>query len=236
MTEEYRPPPQPHAAPYWIPAAPASRDTDGFCVAALVLGIVPVMAGLLAIVFGAIGLHNTAGGQRRGRGMAIAGLVLGIVWLVLAALLFLWIPIFWTVGASESHAFVSALPSNNVAIDDLQVGNCVIDPSDDFDEDTLPVVPCEQPHEGEVYAVFSLTGTRYPGDAAVDRRANGVCDGRLDDYVGRSAATSVQWDYDDYTPSADTWRDGDRVVVCVLSRADADPLIGSVRGGASVQD
>ncbi|SNY44269.1 protein of unknown function [Paractinoplanes atraurantiacus] len=56
-------------------------------VASLLLGIVGVLGGwctfavpcILAIVFGYVGLGQTRGGARSGRGMAIAGLVLGLI-------------------------------------------------------------------------------------------------------------------------------------------------------------
>lgn len=60
------------------PAPGASEPgTDGVSVAALVTGILGT--GFVAIILGAIGLKRTAGGVRKGRGMAWAGLVLGIL-------------------------------------------------------------------------------------------------------------------------------------------------------------
>jgi hypothetical protein len=58
------------------------QATDRFCVAALVFGIVPILGGILGIVFGVVGIIRTAGGQRRGRGIAVVGLVLGTLWIV----------------------------------------------------------------------------------------------------------------------------------------------------------
>lgn len=63
------------------PAAPSR--TNGFAVAALVLGIVWVywIGSILAVIFGAVALQQiekSRGGQG-GRGMAVAGLVLGLV-------------------------------------------------------------------------------------------------------------------------------------------------------------
>jgi DNA-directed RNA polymerase subunit RPC12/RpoP len=65
----------------------ASGTSNGFCVASLVLGIIGIPAGctilvpLLAIVFGVIGYNqiNNAGGEASGKGMAIAGIVCGVV-------------------------------------------------------------------------------------------------------------------------------------------------------------
>jgi uncharacterized protein DUF4190 len=52
-------------------------------VAALVLGIIgfliPILCSILAIVFGGIGISNANTKGSPGKGMAIAGLVLGIV-------------------------------------------------------------------------------------------------------------------------------------------------------------
>jgi prepilin-type processing-associated H-X9-DG protein len=58
-----------------------SESTSGLAIASLVCGLilcVPV-CWLLAIIFGIVGINQTGPGKRRGRGMAIAGLVLGCV-------------------------------------------------------------------------------------------------------------------------------------------------------------
>lgn len=44
-----------------------------------------VVPSALAVVFSGIGLSQTAGGRRPGRGLAVAGLVLGLVGVALAA-------------------------------------------------------------------------------------------------------------------------------------------------------
>jgi hypothetical protein len=55
-----------------------------------IIGIlaVPILFGILAIIFGAIGLSRTKNGARRGRGFAIAGFVLGLLVFFLLFLLF----------------------------------------------------------------------------------------------------------------------------------------------------
>jgi hypothetical protein len=64
-----------------------TRASNGFAVTALVCGIVGILIfeiilGPLAIIFGAVGLRR-AGRAGRGRGMAMAGLILGIIDVVL---------------------------------------------------------------------------------------------------------------------------------------------------------
>jgi LSD1 subclass zinc finger protein len=74
----------------------AAGANNGFCVAALVLGIISIPAacaiipGILAIIFGIIGYSQVArdGAEGGGRGMAIAGIICGAVGTFLALMLF----------------------------------------------------------------------------------------------------------------------------------------------------
>tara|TARA_B110000211_G_C13779960_1_gene421453 strand:+ start:170 stop:493 length:324 start_codon:yes stop_codon:yes gene_type:complete len=68
--------------------APVRGGGPGMGIAALCCGILgffflPFLLGPLAIIFGALGLKN------RGRGMAIAGLVLGIIQVLLVVIVLL---------------------------------------------------------------------------------------------------------------------------------------------------
>ncbi len=91
------PPPPPGYIPYTYgqPYASAPRQ-NGLGIASMVLGIVAVIPcfsvllipGVLAIVFGAISLSQSKKNPEKytGRGMAIAGLVLGLVSLAILLL------------------------------------------------------------------------------------------------------------------------------------------------------
>jgi zinc-ribbon domain len=60
-----------------VQSAPVQR-TSGFAVASLVLGLLGIWP--LAIIFGGVGISKTKDGLNvSGRGMAVAGLVLGIL-------------------------------------------------------------------------------------------------------------------------------------------------------------
>lgn len=75
--------------PTW---SPRPTTTNGMAIASLVLGIVWVywIGSVLAIIFGHLGLGQIkrSGGTQGGRGMAIAGLVLGYVGLAVLVLVF----------------------------------------------------------------------------------------------------------------------------------------------------
>lgn len=75
------------------------RPSSSVAVWALVLGIVGALVGwcllglpsIAAIILGHIGLVETRSGHVSGRGMAVAGLVLGYVAVLPAIVLFFWI-------------------------------------------------------------------------------------------------------------------------------------------------
>ena len=71
-----------------LPTAPAPSRANGLAVASLVLGILatvlfftivfPIIFGLLAVIFGAVAWRKANQGAEH-RGLAIAGLILGLV-------------------------------------------------------------------------------------------------------------------------------------------------------------
>ena len=67
-----------------------SYGTNGYAIASLVLGIIWIggLGSLLAVIFGGIARSqiNRTGGRQAGGGMAMAGLVLGIVGVVLTTI------------------------------------------------------------------------------------------------------------------------------------------------------
>ncbi|MEH0934260.1 DUF4190 domain-containing protein [Micromonospora psammae] len=79
--------PYPPAVSYPPPLLIAAQPSSGTATAAMVLGIVGVFGGwcvfglpcVLAVILGHVGLHDTRNGLKSGRGMAVAGLVLGYV-------------------------------------------------------------------------------------------------------------------------------------------------------------
>jgi len=91
VTSPPAPPPVPPAG--WAAYQPARRaTTNGFAVASLVLGIAVLCTGIfgaiLAVIFGnvALGRIDAAQGAEKGRGLAIAGIVLGWIGIALTAL------------------------------------------------------------------------------------------------------------------------------------------------------
>ncbi|GGF62653.1 hypothetical protein GCM10010912_04720 [Paenibacillus albidus] len=88
----YPPPPQGHHE-YYLPPPPPQR-TNGKSIASMVLGILSIVIpyigflfGIVAIILAAISLKEIRRTYEEGRGMAIAGLVCGIVGSLIYAIL-----------------------------------------------------------------------------------------------------------------------------------------------------
>jgi Domain of unknown function (DUF4190) len=65
-------------------APPAKTGTNGFAIAALTLGILWIcgLGSLLAVIFGIVGLKQAKSRGQAGKGLAIAGIVLGSLGLI----------------------------------------------------------------------------------------------------------------------------------------------------------
>lgn len=92
MAQVPQPPQAPGQQPAYAPGSyPPQRRTSGLAIASLVLGIVGIflfviiIPSLLAVIFGLVSLPsiNRSGGAVGGKGMAIAGVVLGALELIL---------------------------------------------------------------------------------------------------------------------------------------------------------
>jgi hypothetical protein len=79
---------------------------------------------------------------------------------------------------------------------------------------TITRVDCRSPHEEEVTGKFNLSGSRYPGDNAVDKAGDARCKKYFTRYVGIDWDSSA-YNYDYAPPDRSGWRDGDRLVICV---------------------
>lgn len=100
--------PGPFQQPAFYPpyATPVAQPTNGFAIAAMVLGILWVywIGSILALVFGYIALGQIKRQGGRGKGMAIAGVVLG--WVGIAVLIAVVILLF-AIGHSTRSEFTN---------------------------------------------------------------------------------------------------------------------------------
>ncbi|WP_408896285.1 DUF4190 domain-containing protein [Nocardioides sp. R1-1] len=119
---------------------PMPPKTDGISIAALVTSLLCCLAPV-GVILGFVGLSRTKGGQRKGRGLAIAGIVIGLLMSITSAV----------VGAAV-FIFAESL----VPLDDAEVGQCV-----DIDEEGDAVImrekKCSEEHDGEIVGTTEVT-------------------------------------------------------------------------------
>ena len=112
--------------------------------------------------------------------------------------------------------------------DRIGVGDCYDDPPTD-EVARFDVVPCDQPHDNEVFHVFDAPGGRYPGrEGLLDLSAVECRGGAFSDYVGASLDDSDLRVFQ-VLPTRQTWDRGDREVVCVLYAPGGRKITGSAR-------
>lgn len=144
------PPPAPYASGsgggYGAPGAfpggsdPMPPKTDGISIAALVTSLLCCLAPV-GVVLGIVGLSRTKGGQRKGRGFAIAGIVIGLL---------------VSIGSAIAGAAIFVFADSLVPLDDAKVGQCI-----DIDESDGTVImrkkECTESHDGEIVGTTDVT-------------------------------------------------------------------------------
>jgi hypothetical protein len=202
---------------------PQPPGTNGFAIAALIFGIIG--GALLGYIFGFIALSQTKRTGQNGRGLAIAGLILSAMWTV--GIILLIVLAIATSATRDTGGTVTQ--GGDITATALQVGDCVNNLQNSTDVRSLPGVPCAQPHQGEVFAVFDLTGgSTYPGRPAVREQVQNECNSRLETY-SPSAQGDTSIGLFSLYPQQESWVQGDRGVVCIAT-AETGTVTGSIKG------
>jgi hypothetical protein len=101
----------------------------------------------------------------------------------------------------------------------IAVGDCLNDSSAGETVTSVPAVDCNLPHDSEVYASIIIPDGEYPGVDAVKAQADADCTTEFDAFVGMAYADSIL-DFQYYYPTAETWGNGDREIVCLIVDTD----------------
>ncbi|MCC9205995.1 septum formation family protein [Arthrobacter sp. zg-Y769] len=104
---------------------------------------------------------------------------------------------------------------------DLKAGDCYTNPdpgSGATDEVIVEVdlVPCDEPHQQEVFHVSEMPDGDYPGQETLDTKAMEICSTEFEGYVGTAVEeTTVAGGY--IIPSPESWdQEDDRSIMCTL--------------------
>lgn len=219
---ESLPPPPPGAMPHpsggappppgWIPPS----GTNGLAIAALCCGIFGffLVSAILALVFGIIALNQLRYQPRKGRGLAIGGLVLGSLWIAgLAALV-----VVGLVTGPERGADGQVTSQGQTVLDNLREGDCFDGVGADLaswdGRGSVTVKPCDTSHEAQVGARLTLPDGTFPGLDKVGDLAMKACTDTLEPMMRDEAFDQLDLVVF-YPNSAFSWR-MDRSAICVL--------------------
>ncbi|NKZ05826.1 DUF4190 domain-containing protein [Actinomadura latina] len=219
----YPPPPPPgpgYGSPY------GNDKTNGLAVAAFVTGLLGCF-GVLGLILGAIALSQIGRNGGRGRGFAIAGIIFSCLWIVTGVTIGVIAANSDSSGGDRATPSVTRTKPKEVDAKKMKLGDCINDntaaanpsASEPVEVESVKIVPCTSPHDGEVTAVFRLSGSTLPPEAQLRRLASDGCKIRTRARISRDpAAGSLANSY--YYPTDDSWRQGDRSVTCVAVAAD----------------
>lgn len=127
-------------------------------------------------------------------------------------------------------ALGNVLFDDTVATDDVEVGDCLLEP-DTAQFASVTRVDCSEPHDLEVFAAITMGGVAYPGDEQILDTASDRCSPLFEEYVG-APLTDSEWAVQVFAPGPDLWDDGDRTVHCSLFLPDEAGGVVRVTGSA----
>jgi len=181
------------------------------------LGVVGISA-ILGIVLGIVALRRIRATLQRGRGWAIAGIVLGSVWLVVAVAL---VATGTILGSTTPTP--SAGSSQGVDPFALTTGDCFNNPAvtAGHTTDVASVVrtTCTKPHNAQIFATFSAgSSASYPGSAKLTNIASSGCSARAKTSLTGSLITSSM-QIRLLFPLQSSWAAGHRTISCIIYSA-----------------
>ncbi|MCX4536046.1 septum formation family protein [Streptomyces sp. NBC_00841] len=97
------------------------------------------------------------------------------------------------------------------------------------EEFSVEVVPCEEPHEGQVIGEFKIDGqSAYPGADRTAQIADERCPAEAQKFTPDTWALPKGVDVYYYSPTKESWATGDRAVSCTYTKA-AGTFSGSLK-------
>lgn len=143
-------------------------------------------------------------------------------------------------GAGLALAGCSLLPGGGgttttdggetVDVFSIGVGDCLNDGDIEGEVSETVKIACSEPHDSEAFASIIMDDGDFPGDGAVEDQAIADCTTEFNAFVGLDYQSSVL-DFSYYYPTADSWANGDREILCLI----VDPgvkVTGTLEGAA----
>ncbi|WP_345431877.1 septum formation family protein [Actinoallomurus vinaceus] len=171
------------------------------------VGLIPV-----SLVFVIVAFQRVRRSTDRGAGLLFYALFMNLVALALIA---------WALDGTASDQADGS--DHAPAALTLLVGQCYDQPHGEKLIKTSVARSCDEPHDGQVGAVFDASGDSWPGGGTIKARAEAECTKRMANAPSHQpdgVALEVRFVY----PNAVAWRHGVRHVVCSIERKDGEKL------------
>ena len=148
----------------------------------------------LSLLSGIVALIKTRGGKEPGRGLAVAGIVICVLWAAV-----------WAYSLWPKYGLITG------ALQSDRVGTC-------FRGDVNSPVSCDQPHSDELFAMLSLS--RFPDSDPEQRQIEDRCKAELSKY-STSADRDPSIRVDAWSPGAE-WKQLDTHAAGCVAHSSAD--------------
>jgi hypothetical protein len=172
--------------------ATTDRPVNRWAIAAFALGLVSLIP--LSLLAGIVALIKTRDGKEPGRGLAVAGIVICLLWAAV------WAYSLWP----KTGLITGTLQSD-------RVGTC-------FRGDVNTPVSCDQPHSDELFAMLSLS--RFPDSDPEQRQIETRCKGELPKYAP-TADRDPSIRVEAWSPGAE-WKQLDTHAAGCVAHSNAD--------------
>lgn len=227
------PPPSPHQG--WGPPPGYGQPhpeqaLNGFALASLLVGLLCLPP--LGVVFGIVALVQIARRRQRGKALAIVGLAVSVA---MTGVMVFTVDRVASAVRDQMDAIgeFADVEGDLRDIDDLRAGDCFNVPDGDLlaDRPLTYKVDCAQAHHGEVTASKLLDLQSAPESAEADRASEDECWRAQDAYAMDAWALPAYAEMFYFAPSRQSWRQGDRRLVCVIGTTEEERR-GSLRQDA----
>lgn len=217
---------------YGVPPPPPGFEAgqtgwNGFAIASFVTSLIPLIGILAAVPLGIVALVKLSKSHQKGRGLAIAGIVISVLWWIG----FIILAVFLARQTVERNAAGQITKEGRIDFGQIRVGDCVKIPnpggSGDVNTFELKGVPCSSGHNAETAAILPIASDTYPGSDALDSQTVGACQTRAQSYLAGSSVTGLQ----PYRliPTESIWQgDNGHRVICFITRTDYSTMSGSL--------
>jgi hypothetical protein len=126
-------------------------------------------------------------------------------------------------------SILTGVPEGEQDVFSLKVGDCINTTGTGDEISSIPVVPCDEPHDQEIFDRFDISGDTFPGDTAVEEERVAYCNGdAFETFVGLAYDDS-KYATSGLTPTQSSWDNGDREVLCTIDDP-AGQTTGSLEG------